>query len=259
MGNLLLIFAICFTQLVLGYMGIHMSINPPKPEHKKWWKAAFLIVGLLGIFLTVCLAWKTSDLQDKASADVHKAQEEATNANIAATKANISATNAQRETKEARKEVQILQKTVNESSKKTILTITKWQTDADSAARKLLRSPRVLGTDQAEIIIKVLKTMRPSEIVVRHNGDCNECQQYAGQLAEVIKQGGWTVQARPKKIMQLGGDIHGLKVWIHDATKVPPAADKLLEALKTAGIEVQGQVVNYVDEGAVEIMVGLSY
>ena len=233
-----------------------MSMKPPsQPQHKRW-IAAFFIVGIIGIFLTGWLAKRTSDLQDQASSDIHKAEVAATNANIAATNANISATNAHQETMEARKDLQNLQNTVNTRAKETNTTITKWQSDTEGAVGKLLRPARVLSADQIKIIVKILKTVIPTEIAIRHTEGCIECQQYADQLAETIKQAGWTIQTHPRFLIQ-EREALGLWIMIRDVNKIPLAADKLIKALTAAGIKNQGIATEVVAEGRVEIMVGL--
>ena len=119
----LLTMLIGFIQLVLGGMGVFVSLKPPQRKYHWYWIAAFLIVGLLGVGLTFNLARRASNAQEKANADIHKAQEAATSANNAATNANNAALAAGVEVKNARDEAKAakdeLSTLISKSSKET--------------------------------------------------------------------------------------------------------------------------------------------
>src|SRR6266849_7556374 len=93
-----------FIQLLLGGMGVYVSLKPPKQEHHWYWIGAFMGVGLLGIALTGWLAQRASSAQDRTTEKLNQAITAATNANIAATKANNSSLAAQNEEEIARSE-----------------------------------------------------------------------------------------------------------------------------------------------------------
>src|SRR6266566_8365763 len=93
-----------FTQLVLGGMGVYVSLRPPKKEHHWYWIGAFMGVGLLGVALTGWVAQRSSNAQDRANEKIGQAATAATNANTAATNANNSALAAQNDVKNARDE-----------------------------------------------------------------------------------------------------------------------------------------------------------
>ncbi len=80
-----------FLQLVLGGMGVYVSLRPPKQERHSSWIGGFMGVGLLGVALTGLLAHRASNAQDLAGEKVSQAVTAATNANTAATNANNSA------------------------------------------------------------------------------------------------------------------------------------------------------------------------
>src|SRR5271165_6701251 len=82
------------TQLLLGGMGVYVSLRPPKPEHHWRWIAAFAVVGLSGIGATGHLAKAGEDAQRYSNIQINQAQVAATGAQDAATKANTAATNA---------------------------------------------------------------------------------------------------------------------------------------------------------------------
>src|SRR5207249_2918155 len=180
----------------------------PKPSRRHaYWRAAFFVVGFGGIALTGWLTKHASDAQAAATREIHEAQtastsaqNAATNANTAATNANNAATQAQQETKDARAEARIaqqkLEQLINQRSKETNTTITKWQSNTESAVGKLLRPARVLTIDQRDTLVKALNRTASTEIAIRHTEGCDECQQYADQLAEAVKASGWAVQVR---------------------------------------------------------------
>lgn len=59
--DILLTVIICLTQLVLGYMGVHVALRPPKAQHHKFWIAGFLLIGLAGIGATAWLSKRSGD------------------------------------------------------------------------------------------------------------------------------------------------------------------------------------------------------
>ena len=82
------------TQLVLGGMGVYVSLRPPEKAYHWSWIAGFIVIGLSGVALTGWLAKAGDDAQRQATKEVREAQVAATNANTAATKANTAATSA---------------------------------------------------------------------------------------------------------------------------------------------------------------------
>jgi hypothetical protein len=90
-----------FTQLILGAMGIYVSLRPPKGHHWRW-IGAFIVVGLLGVVLTGWIAQRASNAQEAANGRISQAVTAATNANAAATNANNAVLEEQKEVKSAR-------------------------------------------------------------------------------------------------------------------------------------------------------------
>jgi hypothetical protein len=145
---------------------------------------------------------------------------------------------------------------INRSSGETNKRITKWQSDTEGAVSKLLRPARMLTLEQRKTIAGVLKSWGSAEVAIRHTEGNDECQQYADQVAEALKDADWKINPRPRFLIQQH-ETRGLWIMVHDAKNIPPAADKLWSALSAAGIKVQGSGVDAVQEGTIEIMVGL--
>lgn len=64
MYDVLLTLAVCVTQVVLGLMGIQVSLNPPSKDHHRQWMVAFVLVGAVGVFLTGWLSKRNADTQN---------------------------------------------------------------------------------------------------------------------------------------------------------------------------------------------------
>jgi hypothetical protein len=67
---------ICFVQLVLGAMGVYVSLRPPKPEQHRLWIGSFILVGLAGIALTGYLAKRGSDTQEQLTSLIKSQKQE---------------------------------------------------------------------------------------------------------------------------------------------------------------------------------------
>ena len=53
------------TQLLLGAMGVYVSLRPPDKRYHAYWLTGFIAVGLAGVVLTACLTKRGSDAQEK--------------------------------------------------------------------------------------------------------------------------------------------------------------------------------------------------
>ena len=104
MGDMSLTVVVGLTQVILGIMGIYLSLRSPKKRHHHYWIGSFIAFGLVGVALTVLMAKHSSDSQASSEKELKAAEAQATQANIAATEANKAATQAERETARARAE-----------------------------------------------------------------------------------------------------------------------------------------------------------
>jgi hypothetical protein len=71
------------TQLVLGGMGVYVSLRPPKPEHHWYWFGGFVAVGIVGIGLTGWLAnigskeqKRNAVIQERMGQDIKETKEQ---------------------------------------------------------------------------------------------------------------------------------------------------------------------------------------
>lgn len=260
------------TQLILGGMGVFVSLRPPKKERHWHWMLAFILVGLAGVLTTAWLA-KTGDAAQRAAdREIHEANGSATSASIAATsaasaatKANQAATDAnnasvkaQRETEaarnEARKAQTDLSNLINQRSTETKSTITQWRSDTESAVSKILRPPRTLAGEDKTKFISVLKLDKREGMIEVLAAPSEESQHYAGQLILAFKEAGWYVLEFPRH--ELTHPPDGVLISIRDAKKVPPEADDLTRAFAAIGVKTQGNTSNQIDEGMTILTIG---
>jgi len=78
-------------QLLLGGMGVYVCLRMPQKENHKYWIAAFMIIGLSGVGLTIGLARVGDDALRGANRQIHGAEVAAPDANTEATSANAAA------------------------------------------------------------------------------------------------------------------------------------------------------------------------
>lgn len=74
---------LAFTQLVLGGMGVWVSLKPPDKKYHLYWIGGFVAIGLTGVLLTAWLAKRSGDAQQVAARDTHNALVAATSPNTA--------------------------------------------------------------------------------------------------------------------------------------------------------------------------------
>lgn len=115
---------------------------------------------------------------------------------------------------------------------------------------------RSLSQSQKDIIRQLLTPSCPFEVAVRHVAGNFESQSYADQLAGAVKSAGCTLR-RPRFLIE---EHSGIGVWValHDTTAVPPAANALLRALTSAGIDAKGSSVDAFEPGVIYLMVELN-
>ena len=101
-------------------MGVYVSLKSQDRKHHRYWMAAFLIIGIVGLGLLGWHAKIGDETQEKASKQIKNAVIEATNANIAATNANNAATLAHRETAAARAEARKANKEIEQLARNNI-------------------------------------------------------------------------------------------------------------------------------------------
>ncbi|HKW61255.1 MAG TPA: hypothetical protein VJN89_01805 [Candidatus Acidoferrum sp.] len=255
-----------FTQLVLGGMGVYVSLRPPKPEHHWRWISAFMGIGLVGVGLTGWLAERASSSQEKANQETHNAQIAATNANVSATNANNSALAAEQEVKDARDEAKTandqLAQLISKKSKETNVAILNLgaETKASIKAVTVGPPPRRIPQENRAQLIRFLSG-KPAKVRISALVNDPEAYRFAQDWYDVLQAAGWAIEEnRIANFISVGPPQFGMVVKFHgepvspgQSIEIPnsdPAAyiGKVTEVLKTV---VSGQRLPDVQEGLI--------
>lgn len=273
MADILLTMAVCVTQIMLGYMGVQVSLKPPKPEHHKHWIAAFVLVGASGIFLTAWLAKRAGDAQVRANSEIHEAQiaamgadTAATNANAAATEASKSATEAQKETKTARQEAkdaeQSLSDLINKRSKETSQALVKLNSTTESSVKGIPKPRRI----PPEMRGKLLADLSAHKGVIKMICVAQDAE--AGQFARdwygILSEAGWTIKdgidgiAMGMPPVGVILTIRGTPVGPGESMYIPPShpASALGRSLSAVTDNVAGQRDPNLPDNEVKLLIG---
>lgn len=217
MADVLLTVVICAIQFVLGYLGIHVALRPPRPEHHRWWIAGFIVVGASGIFLTAWLAKRSADVQELSAQRISASAEAATKANTAATNANNAATAAEKEAHDAREEaraakVQLLS-LINQRSGETQRAILKLGTTTQESL-KGIPHPRTISDELKPKLITVLSAKKGVVSMSCVGGDSESCG-FANQWADLLVKSGWTIKGGGiSSAMYSGLPLIGIRVIV---------------------------------------------
>jgi hypothetical protein len=115
------------------------------------------------------------------------------------------------------------------------------------------RKPRVLTAAQASVLSAVLAGRPPSRITMSAVIADSEALQYAGTLREALLAGGWPVSRIRQS--EFSEDVTGLLIFV--GSDPPPAvANELFQALRTAGLTVEGNLDPSAAPGSVSLVVG---
>jgi hypothetical protein len=195
MGDAFLAMLTGAVQLLLGVMGIYLSLRPPDKRQHWYWFCAFAIVGSVGVWLTYTLAQHADVSQRQATQEIHKAQVAATNANVAATKANEAATAAQNETEAARQEArqaqQSLSELINKRSKETTKALIQLNTTTESSVKGISRPRRIPVETKARLIADL--SLHKGVVTINAVGGDSESMQFANDWYDVLSRSGWTI------------------------------------------------------------------
>jgi hypothetical protein len=182
-------------QLLLGAMGIYVSLRPPDKRRHWYWFCAFLIIGGAGVWLTYTLAKHADVAQRQATQEIHEAQVAATNANGAATKANEAATAAQNETEAARQEArqaqQSLSELINKRSNETTKALIQLNTTTESSVKGISVPRRIPGGMKARLIADL--SLHKGVVTINSAGGDGESMQFANDWYDVLSRSGWTI------------------------------------------------------------------
>jgi hypothetical protein len=255
------------TQLILGGMGIYVSLRPPKnPQRHRYWIGAFLVVGILGVVLTGWLAQRSSNAQDKATAKISEAVTQATNANTAATNANNAAVASEKETEaasaEARKANESLSKLINQRSHETNTAIVKLGTDTETSIKAISTGPppRRIPAEKRDELIQYLAG-RPAKVKISAIANDLEAYRFAQDWFEVLKAAKWTIDGDRIATFIISGQpqtgvvasMRGEPVGANEIFQVPntePAA-YLANAMTALKVSFAGQRYPDIEAGTV--------
>jgi hypothetical protein len=246
MGDVLLTVAVCSTQLALGYMGVHVSLKPPQSQHHKYWIAAFILVGAIGIFLTAWLAERAGEAQSQANSEIHEANAAATSANSAATEAAKAAVAAIQQTKDAQETLSTL---INKRSKETTQALIRLNTTTESSVKGISR-PRRIPDDKRAKLLADLSAHKGTIVSISYvNGD-GEGSQFANDWYRLLSDAGWTIKSGLDSVASGGAPpvgvlitLKGKPVAYDEAFDIPadhPAAG-LTRAMLALTPSVRGQ------------------
>jgi vacuolar-type H+-ATPase subunit E/Vma4 len=255
-------------QLLLGGLGVYVSLRTPKKEHHWKWMSCFTVVGLFGIVLTGWLASEEGQAQQRANEEIHKAQIEASNANTAATNANVAATNAakaattaQHETEIARseqhKDSSATQSLINQKSTETNKNILSYRSDTESAVSKILRPPRTLG-DKRTHLIEALKKAGAHEIAITSARGNEDALNFGNEIELAFKEAGWII-VPTQKLTFITKEGTGLSLVVKGTTDEQLRPDQIAVgmAFKSIGMQLKGAPGEQGNVGPVELYVGL--
>jgi len=217
-----------FTQLILGGMGVYVSLRPPKQEQHRYWIGGFIVIGLLGVVLTGWLTQRGSNAQENATAKITEAVTAATNANTAATNANNSVLVAQKDVKDARDEARVakdeLAQLINKSSKETTTAILNLSTKTESSFKaigSLTPPPRRIPTENRVQLIRFFST-KPAKVRIEAIANDAEAYRFAQDWYDVLKTSGWTIEGDNISTFMTGGQpLQGVNLRFRGAPLVP--------------------------------------
>jgi phosphotransferase system glucose/maltose/N-acetylglucosamine-specific IIC component len=131
----------------------------------------------------------------------------------------------------------------------------------DWNARRTLAPPyqRRLSKAQHMRLAGLVRRAGHYETAIRHSQGNMEAQIYADYFESAIKDAGWTVNPRPKFLIQ-ERETTGLLIMVSDVNKAPPCAvilQKSLEALRITAVGVPVPNISPTPETACELFVGL--
>jgi hypothetical protein len=257
------------SQVILGVMGVYISLRPPKePRHHWYWMGAFMGVGVLGVGLTGWLAQRSSNAQARATSKISEAVTQATNANAAATNANNAAVVSEKETEtasaEARQATESLSKLINQRSRETNTAIVKVGTETETYIKAIPTGPppRRIPPEKRDELIKYLSE-RPAKVSISATASDAEAFRFAQDWFEVLKAAKWTIVDDGISTLIVGGQpsvgvvisMRGESVAANEVFQVPktePAA-YIGQAMASLKVALTGQRYPDMEAGTIRL------
>lgn len=197
-------------QILLGAMGVFVSLRTPKKEHHWYWIGGFVGVGLIGVGLTFWTAYRSSNAQQIASQELIKAVTESTNSNVSATNANNSALAALGEMKKARDEARAakdeLARLISKSSKETTTAILNLGTETRASIRAAAIGlpPRRIPSENRAQLIRFFSEKR-ARVQISALANDAEAFQFSQDWYDILKAAGWTIEGNTISSFIVGG------------------------------------------------------
>ena len=120
------------------------------------------------------------------------------------------------------------------------------------------RAPRTLDDAARTRLLEALRQVRPEgPLEIRFvSGGGSEPAAFARALADVIEEAGWPLGGDSSGA-PIGEPPLGVSIRVSDRGPVPARAGALENALTQAGIDTRLERLTTIDDGAVELMIGL--
>lgn len=235
-----------FAQLLLGFMGIYVSLRPPQQKHHWYWIGAFMAMGLLGIAFTGWMAKRASNAQEAANNEISIAVSAATSANTAATNANNAAVAAEKETEsassEARKANEELSMQINQRSKETNAAILKVGTDTETSIKAISAGPvpRRISPENRTKLIAFL-AMKPATVSISAIANDAEAYRFAEDWFEIFKGAKWKIEGDTiNAFISAGPPQFGVVIALHGT---PVGANEVFQVQNTEPAGFIGQAM----------------
>jgi hypothetical protein len=117
------------------------------------------------------------------------------------------------------------------------------------------RPARSLTAEQQKALPSLLRRAGECELGIRHSMGSSESEEFAGALAQSIRQSGWKLRW-PEPLVQQK-EAPGVWVMVHSQEDAPVCAKVLLASLKAVGIEASGVEVHAMRPGTFDLLVGV--
>lgn len=132
--------------------------------------------------------------------------------------------------------------------------INQYRTDTTSAVARIIRPPRTLGSERADLI-KMLKVGGLHDIAISPARGNVESLNFATEIEAAFRQAGWIIVRT--KYPFITKDAVGLGIWVQPTLNLTPDQVVVAQAFKNIGMELNGIPNAATRTDAVELYVGL--
>jgi hypothetical protein len=236
MLDAILDWALVFLPTVLSVVGVLVSIKAPHSKHHRTWRISLVIVGLLVSGVTL---W-----QQARARSSHAAEVTSLNTKIADLSSTIRGLGGTLKTIETNTGQPPKVEVHVPPSKSPVVVVTPQS-----------KPQRMLGIEQREKLVSILKGATPISITVLHAQGDHESQVYADFFVSSFKEAGWTILEPGVLLETRQGE--GVRIAVHEIKTAPQGAILLQNALKEIGVDAQGWESPLVPVGSFWLYVGV--